>query len=225
METLPASAPKVDGKAYLGDLRKLVTRLEDDLRVRARELDDVHADFTARYNEAVRSERTLETFESWRDQYLTQVAVGWILSCVFLRYLEDNDLIEEIWLAGEGERLQRAHDRHQLFFRTGPTLTDRDYLLEAFGQVAKLPGCGDLFSSEKNPLWLLGPSGDMAKEILLFFKLWIPPVGSCCAPSETRLQVGWPRRASWGTCIRTCPRRRASGMPCCRPRTSWKSSS
>lgn len=177
METLPASAPKVDGKAYLGDLRKLVTRLEDDLRVRAQELEDVHVDLTAKYNEAVRSERTLETFESWRDQYLTQVAVGWVLSCVFLRYLEDNDLIEEIWLAGEGERLQRAHDRHQLFFRTGPTLTDRDYLLEAFGQVAKLPGCGDLFSSERNPLWLLGPSGDMAKEILLFFQTVDPASG------------------------------------------------
>lgn len=177
METLPASAPKVDGKAYLGDLRKLVTRLEDDLRVRAQELEDVHVDLTAKYNEAVRSERTLDTFESWRDQYLTQVAVGWVLSCVFLRYLEDNDLIEEIWLAGEGERLQRAHDRHQLFFRTGPTLTDRDYLLEAFGQVAKLPGCGELFGSERNPLWLLGPSGDMAKEILLFFQTVDPASG------------------------------------------------
>jgi hypothetical protein len=177
METMPASAPKVNGKAYLGDLRKLVTRTEDDLRVRAQELGDVHADLTAKYNEAVRSERTLETFETWRDQYLTQVAVGWVLSCVFLRYLEDNALIEEIWLAGEGERLQRAHDRHQLFFRTGPTLTDRDYLLEAFSNVAKLPGCGDLFGSERNPLWLLGPSGDMAKEILLFFQTVDPSSG------------------------------------------------
>lgn len=177
METLPEIAPKVDGKAYLADLRKLVTRTEDDLRVRAQELEDVHADLTAQYNEAVRSERTLETFESWRDQYLTQVAVGWVLSCVFLRYLEDNDLIEETWLAGEGERLQRAHDRHQLFFRSGPTLTDRDYLLEAFSNVAKLPGCGDLFGKERNPLWLLGPSGDMAKEILLFFQTVDPATG------------------------------------------------
>ena len=166
MDTLPTdAAPKVDGKAYLPDLRKLVVRTEDDLRVRSGELADVHADLTEKYNEAVRTERTLETFESWRDQYLTQVAVGWVLTCVFLRYLEDNLLIEEVWLAGEGERLQQAHDRHQAFFHTGPTLTDRDYLLEAFGTVAKLPGCSDLFGQDRNPLWLLGPSGDMAKEI------------------------------------------------------------
>lgn len=168
---------RVDGKAYLPDLKKLVVRTEDDLRVRSGELADVHADLTQKYNEAVRSERTLETFESWRDQYLTQVAVGWILSCVFLRYLEDNALVGEVWLAGVGERLQQAHDRHQAFFQTGPTLTDRDYLLHAFETVAKLPGCGELFGKDRNPLWLLGPSGDMAKEILLFFQTVDPASG------------------------------------------------
>lgn len=168
---------KVDGGAYLKDLQRLVVDTEDDLRKRAEELPAVHQALTKEYNAARSSERTLETFESWRDEYLTQVAVGWVLTSVFLRYLEDNALIDTIWLAGPGERLKRARDQRQLYFQNNPTHTDREYLQEAFTTVAKLPGCQALFGKERNPLWLLGPSGDLAKEMIEFWQAIDPETG------------------------------------------------
>ncbi len=40
-------------------------------------------------------------------------AVHWLLSCVFVRFIEDNGLIPRPWLAGPGERLGLARDRHE----------------------------------------------------------------------------------------------------------------
>jgi Domain of unknown function (DUF7008)/Eco57I restriction-modification methylase len=167
---------------YLKDLQKLVTRTEDDLRQRSQELSDVHQRLTHEYDQAKATERTLETFESWRDEYLTQVAVAWVLTSVFLRYLEDNGLADGQLSpvdggAGENVRLKQARDKRQLYFQQNPTHTDREYLQEAFRTVAQLPGCGALFGDERNPLWLLGPSGDMAKEMINFWQAIDPATG------------------------------------------------
>lgn len=178
MSEVVAEQPfQVKGGAYLKDLQKLVSKLEDDLRERSQELPEVHVDLTTRYNQARSTERTLETFESWRDEYLTQVAVGWVLTSVFLRYLEDNNLIDTLWLSGPGERIKRARDQRTHYFQQHPTHTDREYMQEAFRSVAQLPGCEALFGQERNPLWLLGPSGDLAKELITFWQAINPETG------------------------------------------------
>ena len=46
--------------------------------------------------------RTGHTFEVWLDDRLTQVAVGWVLACVFVRFGEDNGLIDDARLDGSG---------------------------------------------------------------------------------------------------------------------------
>lgn len=46
------------------------------------------------HREAVTQEHTAESYDSWRDDHLTQVAVAWILDCVFVRFLEDNGLVD-----------------------------------------------------------------------------------------------------------------------------------
>ena len=137
---------QVDAQSYLKDLQQLVGKLEDDLRERSQELSEVHQRLTAEYNQAKSTERTLETFESWREEYLTQVAVGWVLTCVFLRYLEDNGLVDGVRLAGsDSDGLKRARDTRQHYFQQNPTHTDREYLQHAFREVATLPGCEVLF--------------------------------------------------------------------------------
>ena len=40
----------------------------------------------------VRKGRTALTYTAWREDELTQIAVAWILGCVFVRFLEDNGL-------------------------------------------------------------------------------------------------------------------------------------
>jgi hypothetical protein len=40
-----------------------------------------------------KAHRAHDAYEIWRDAYLTLGAVAWILGCVFVRFLEDNQLV------------------------------------------------------------------------------------------------------------------------------------
>lgn len=163
-KTSPAQLSKLQP-----DLIKLVKLLQEDLRQRCDEVEEVNAPLLAEYAQAQQAQRTQETFHAWRENYLNQVAVAWVLACVFVRYLEDYDLIEECWLAGVGARRAEASERYLAFFRAHPDWSDREFFHDIFDQVAKLPGCHDLFSRDRNPLWKVGISGDGAKKLREFF--------------------------------------------------------
>jgi hypothetical protein len=163
----------IDRIALLSDLQSLLKRLEADLLERSESSDvpDVGQMLRGEYERAKDAERTAENYEDWRSGAITQSAAAWVLSCVFVRFLEDNRLIDPPKIAGPNERLQRARDEHELFFRSAPKETDREYLLSVFDALAKLPGTRDVFGSH-NPLrelsnWL---SGDAAGELLRFFQ-------------------------------------------------------
>lgn len=96
----------------------------------------------------------------WHDEPLTQVAVAWVLACVFVRFSEDNGLVEVPKLAGPGALGLRARDEHELFFQKHPTLTERDYLESVFTETGTLPAMRQFFDRCHNPLWQCGPSGD-----------------------------------------------------------------
>ena len=135
------------------------------------------------YRRAITRERTAETYDSWRDEHLTQVAVAWILGCVFVRFLEDNALVDPPRLSGPGGRRSRALDEHNLYFRAHPTDTDREYLLHVFRTVAALPVAGQIFDERHNPLWPLGqdfraPSGDAATRMLGLWQRIDPDTGA-----------------------------------------------
>src|SRR5207245_9243485 len=106
------------------------------------------------------AERTAQSYEDWRSDYITQIAVAWVLSCVFARFLEDNRLVDPPKIAGPGERLGRARDEHELYFRAHPTETDREYLLHVFGALAPLPGGQEIFGHHNPihdlPTWISG---------------------------------------------------------------------
>ncbi|MEJ7636616.1 MAG: BREX-2 system adenine-specific DNA-methyltransferase PglX [Singulisphaera sp.] len=121
--------------------------------------------------------RTAQGFEEWRDDYIDQVAVAWVLACVFVRFMEDNDLINERWIAGEGEHGKMAEGEHELYFKKNPHATDREYLQHVFVEVRKIPAAAELFAEEKTPLWALAPSGDAAKRLLDFFRAIDPEAG------------------------------------------------
>ncbi len=133
------------------------------------------------YRRAFERERTAETYDSWREERLTQVAVAWILGCVFVRFLEDNALVDPPRLSGPGDRRRRALDEHNLYFRAHPTDTDREYLLHVFRAVAALPVAGQLFDEEHNPLWSVDPellSGDAATRLLGLWQRIDPESGA-----------------------------------------------
>lgn len=161
----------INASQLLADLTKLLKRLEADLLQRIEDVPDLKASLQAEWQAARDAERCAETFESWVDQVITQSGVHWLLSCVFLRFMEDNQLVERPWLGGTpgSGRLALARDRHHAYFQAHPHESDRDYLLAAFREAGHLPGLQTFFDEAHNPVFRLGISGDAAMALLKFW--------------------------------------------------------
>ena len=165
----------------LSALQKLVTVLRDDLRdcldgktdeptERKAALADARDRVRKEYDATKAAERTVQAFPAWREDYLTQVAVAWVLACVFVRYLEDNAFVADCWLGGpDDQKREEGRARHAGFFRANKTATDRDYLLAVFRRTADIPAAHDLFAEGKTPLWTVGPSADVATTLVNFW--------------------------------------------------------
>lgn len=160
----------IDASRLLTDCQRLVRTLEKDLRERLSERPDLEAQVKGEYERAKAGNRTGQSYSEWSDDYLTQVAVHWVLAAVFVRFLEDSGLLPEPWLAGPGARLEQARDRHERFFAAQPSASDREYLLACFRDVERLPAMAPLFDERHNPLFRLGPTADGAAEILKLFR-------------------------------------------------------
>ncbi len=168
----------IDSQLLLDDLKVEVTKLEDDLRARCEAQVDVDAPLKAQYEAARAQKRTALTYKAWRDEELTNVAVAWVLACVFVRFLEDNDLVETLYLAGPDQAgVARARDQHELFFRQNPQLTEREYLEHVFKATEVLPGMKEFFDRRHNPLWSVGPTGDAAAAFVNFWRKTDPETG------------------------------------------------
>ncbi|MCG6497010.1 BREX-2 system adenine-specific DNA-methyltransferase PglX, partial [Kitasatospora sp. A2-31] len=161
----------MDQNELLKDLRKQVAALEDDLRERSQDVPEFAETLDDEYQRARAAERTAATYESWREERITQTAVAWVLGTVFVRFCEDNGLIEWPWIAGPGERLAVAEERHEAYFRENPEQNDRDWLVAAFDHLAAAnETAGGLFDRNHNPLWGLTPSYEAARALLAFWR-------------------------------------------------------
>ncbi|WP_323178632.1 BREX-2 system adenine-specific DNA-methyltransferase PglX [Streptomyces sp. NBC_01381] len=161
----------MDKAALLKDLRKQVTVLEDDLRERTESVDEFRADLEREYAAAREGSRTAATYGAWRDERVIQAAAAWVLATVFVRFCEDNGLVEDPFIAGPGERLADAEELQAAFFRKSPELNDRDWLVAGFKALAEShEAVGGLFDREHNPLWELTPSYEAATRLLAFWR-------------------------------------------------------
>ena len=167
----------VNIKTLLPDLKELVKELDEDLLARAIGNPEIDAGLREAFTQIEKGGRTAQAYEVWREDYLDQVAVAWVLACVFVRFMEDNHLIDECWLAGEADRRKLAEDTHELFFRQNPHDTDREYFQHVFHEVGKIPAAKDLFAEGKTPLWAVAPSGDAAMKLLAFWREMQPETG------------------------------------------------
>ena len=167
----------IDRKALLNGLRRELRRLEVDLAEQAESDAEMKLALETEYRAARAAERVGESFKGWRSGVLTQAAVAWLLGCVFVRFAEDNGLVDEALLAGPGERNVRAADRQILYFRAHPTDSDRDYLLDVFAAVAELPGLTRLYDRDHNLIWRYPISGDAARDLLAFWRAVDPDTG------------------------------------------------
>ncbi|SOE66880.1 hypothetical protein SAMN05414139_02927 [Burkholderia sp. D7] len=170
----------INASQLLSDLTKLLKRLEGDLRQRIEEVPELKISLQAEWQAARDADRLAETFETWADQVITQAGVHWLLSCVFLRFIEDNQLVDRPWLGGtpESGRLALVRDRHEAYFQAHPLENDRDYLLSAFREAGTLPSLHTFFDEAHNPAFRLGISGDAAMALRQFWQQVDPNTGA-----------------------------------------------
>jgi hypothetical protein len=160
----------IDRVALLADLKPLVTALEADLRRAAEGSAETTERLTLEHGDAVTAGRTAMSIEEWLGGEVTQAAVAWILACVFVRFLEDNALVDEPRISGPGPRRAAALGRREVYFAERPADSDREYLEWCFAQVARFPAVAPLYDPRHTPLQRLRPSVDGAAQLRA---LWI----------------------------------------------------
>ena len=107
---------------------------------------------------------------SWLDDRVTQSAVAWILATVFIRFCEDNGLIDLPVIAGPGDRLAIAGERQNEFIAENRATTDRDWILQGIKALSVSKVAAGLFDEAHNPMWTVTPSHDAAKALLAFWR-------------------------------------------------------
>ena len=152
-------------------LQPALKALERDLLVRAK-AERVEAGLKAAWEDEQKAGQTGLGFDPWRRERVTQLAVAWILSVVFVRTLEDRGYIEPRIAGATLDALREAEDREARFIEIAPSphLGSRAYLLTVFRELSKLPGARDVFDARHNPVWVLAPSSEGAKALLDFFR-------------------------------------------------------
>jgi hypothetical protein len=157
----------IELKALYGQVRALV----DDLRAQVVAGGDLRATLSKEHAEAKAAKRTGVTFEAWCDDALDQAAVAWVLGCVFVRFCEDNRLVEPLWIGGPepDASADRAMQARQAYIMAAPLKNDRHWLREAFTYLAGLRATGRLFD-DHNPVWRFHISGEAAEALSDFFR-------------------------------------------------------
>jgi hypothetical protein len=157
----------IELKALQGQVKALV----EDLRGRVAADEGLRSKLVKEYDDAKDGQRTGGTFESWLEDVLDQAAVAWVLGCVFVRFCEDNGLVEGLWLGGPKPEapVERALQNRQAHLIANHRDNDRHWLRAAFGYLRGLRATGKIFDGH-NPVWRFGISGQAAEDLSDFFR-------------------------------------------------------
>jgi hypothetical protein len=153
------------------DTQAQVKALTKDLRDRSELPEDAWAkELRTEYDKARGRNRTGLTWSEWRDGEVDLAAVAWVLATVFIRFCEDNGLIDGPWITGEGNRHSQAADNETDFYQKDPTRNSRDWLRAGFAALADLPAGKDLVDKHHNLVWRAPISADAASNLLNFWR-------------------------------------------------------
>ncbi len=201
------------------DLQKQVLTLEGDLRERVAADAELEGRWKQEHKRATEKERTAASWTAWRDDRVTQAAVAWVLTSVFIRFCEDNALVAPVWIAGPERRRQEALDAQLTFFRAHPEDTDREWLMDAISHLARLPATKALIDSH-SALHLVSPSGDAVTALLDFWRRRGEDGALVHDLADSSLSTRF-----LGDLYQDLSEHAKDTTPCCRPRSSSRSSS
>ncbi|WP_336671845.1 BREX-2 system adenine-specific DNA-methyltransferase PglX [Tsukamurella sp. USMM236] len=154
-------------------LKPQLKALVEDMRARLND-DEVGAlaEWQATYDEARKQERTAVSWTDWSEDQLTQAAVGWLLTSVFVRFCEDNLLLGEtgVWITSPDHTLrQRALDAENSFYRSNPDASYREWLQVAFDELGAHRATEGLVDSQA-AIHIFAPSSDAVQRLLEFWR-------------------------------------------------------
>ncbi len=155
----------LDAAAFLKAAQPVLEILTKDLLQRAEESPGIARALAARHRYEIENKLTADKLEIWRRNIVVQIAAGWLLSCVFVRTLEDRGLLPHNRIAGPG-----ATDAQHQFSQIAPYLNERDYLRTVFAELEHVPVVKALFDREHNLIWRLAPSAEATKALLGLFR-------------------------------------------------------
>lgn len=150
----------------------MVRDLVDDMRARLAADKDKTAEWKATHAALKDSQRTGATWADWQEDQLTQAAVGWVLTSVFVRFCEDNDLLgaHQRWISGpNADGRRRAVDEQDRFFSANLDQSFRGYLRHAFSQLERSPAAAPLVG-EHAGIQIAEPSDDAAQRLVEFWR-------------------------------------------------------
>ncbi|AMB59187.1 BREX-2 system adenine-specific DNA-methyltransferase PglX [Microterricola viridarii] len=171
----------IDSAKLLSALKEQVKVLETDLRARAEDEKTAWgANLRTEFSRATARERTGLSWIDWRDGQVAQAAVAWIIASVFIRFSEDNGLLDGLvvdgtrvalpWFAGPGEGTERAVENQSAFYTANPTAAGPDWLRHAFRALAELPAGRALVDPDHSMVWSAPISGEAADGLLQFWR-------------------------------------------------------
>ncbi len=173
----------IDRKQLLKDLQRELPKIEKDILAYSESKAELTDHLQEEYEKTRDAGRTAGNFLDWRAAQITQAAAAWVLTCVFVRFMEDNQLLAEPMLAGPvqaadgSNALQHAKERMAAYFNDNPTHAEREYLLSLFEQLEQFPVIAELIDHQHNPLWHNPVSADGAKALIDFFQKIDPASG------------------------------------------------
>lgn len=168
-----------------------VKHLVDDLRLRLAEPESLslRAELLQEYEKAKKAERLAGAFEVWLEDVLDQAAVAWVLGCVFVRFCEDNELIDGLWIGGDDPAApaEAGMQRRQAYLIEAEHSlhNDRHWLREAFRYLGRLRPTAQIFDKH-NPVWRFDISGAAAEGLSNFFRTGEGRVSLRSATLDTR---------------------------------------
>ncbi|MFV2106322.1 BREX-2 system adenine-specific DNA-methyltransferase PglX [Micromonospora sp. LOL_015] len=168
-----------------------VKHLADDLRERLAEPESLslRAELLQEYEKAKKAERLAGAFEVWLEDVLDQAAVAWVLGCVFVRFCEDNELIDGLWIGGDDPAApaETGMQRRQAYLIEAEHSlhNDRHWLREAFRYLGRLRPTAQIFDKH-NPVWRFDISGAAAEGLSNFFRTGEGRVSLRSATLDTR---------------------------------------
>jgi hypothetical protein len=155
----------------VNSLQGQVRALVEDLRVRVASDDELRGDLRREYDLAGQAQRVGGGFDAWLEGVLDQAAVAWVLGSVFVRFCEDNRLVQPRWIGGPEDwaSVSQAVQARQAYVIANPLHNDRHWLREAFSYLAGLRATGKLFDGH-SPVWRFDISGQAAEALSDFFR-------------------------------------------------------